>query len=457
MIRQTIYGPPGTGKTTRLMGLLENELNDTHPQSIAFVSFTRKGTYEGVGRAKEKFTLSTQDTRFFRTIHSLCFKALGMNRLDMITKEHYRILSEKIGIKFTGYYTEDLSSNNDIYLHTLSMEKHNPLYCERLKATLDMRLYERVRQHYEAMKKALRVYDFNDLLTLYLDHGDALPVKTAFIDEAQDLTPLQWKVVRKMFSSAEKIVVAGDDNQAVFEWSGADVSKFLCFSKDFTVLDLSYRLPQAVLDLSNVVVNDITVKKEKHVRTKKTAARYQKHKAIRHARCIASSQCAGALVLARTNYKLRNYAKQLRTDGVPYAFKGTPGHDHLILSAILEYNEREKMPMSPQAESYFHSLRGNWRDNVKLKETDLNYYELMIDRKTYNNEPIQLETFHSSKGSEKDHVVVDTTISKSVFEHFKRAPDAELRCLYVAVTRAKERLTLVHADDGYHYPYRYFQ
>ena len=51
MQRYKILGPPGTGKTTRLLALLEKELETVPPKRIAFVSFTRRGTYEGAQRA----------------------------------------------------------------------------------------------------------------------------------------------------------------------------------------------------------------------------------------------------------------------------------------------------------------------------------------------------------------------------------------------------------------------
>ena len=49
-----IFGAPGTGKTTYLIDILEKELKENDPDRIAYVSFTRKGTYEGKNRAMEK-------------------------------------------------------------------------------------------------------------------------------------------------------------------------------------------------------------------------------------------------------------------------------------------------------------------------------------------------------------------------------------------------------------------
>ena len=44
------------------------------------------------------------------------------------------------------------------------------------------------------------------------------------LDEAQDLSPLQWQMIDKMlsFPQVEEVTIAGDDDQAIYEWAGAD-------------------------------------------------------------------------------------------------------------------------------------------------------------------------------------------------------------------------------------------
>ncbi len=67
-----ILGGPGTGKTTRLLGLIEERLNEGYaPEEIAFVSFTKKSITEAVERASIKFNLDKNRFIYFRTLHSL--------------------------------------------------------------------------------------------------------------------------------------------------------------------------------------------------------------------------------------------------------------------------------------------------------------------------------------------------------------------------------------------------
>jgi superfamily I DNA/RNA helicase len=100
-----IFGPPGTGKTSELMSVLEKELNTVRPEEIAFVSFTRKGSYEGRDRAIKKFNLTEKDFPYFRTLHSIAFKETNMNRMDVIDKGHYREFSKLTG-NFILYLTK---------------------------------------------------------------------------------------------------------------------------------------------------------------------------------------------------------------------------------------------------------------------------------------------------------------------------------------------------------------
>lgn len=117
-----IFGPPGCGKTTRVVNILEDVLKRHDPSRVAFVSFTRKGTYEGAERARLKFGYVEADLPYFRTLHSIAFREGGYSRSSVITKRDYKEFGTAMGMDFTGYYTEDLRNNDDKYLFLPSLQ-----------------------------------------------------------------------------------------------------------------------------------------------------------------------------------------------------------------------------------------------------------------------------------------------------------------------------------------------
>ena len=82
-----------------------------------------------------------------------------------------------------------------------------------------------------------------------------------FIDEAQDLSLIQWEMVRSMWDNAEKTYIAGDDDQAIFKWAGADVDHFIALKEEVNnikVLDQSYRIPGGPIhELSQKIINKV--------------------------------------------------------------------------------------------------------------------------------------------------------------------------------------------------------
>ena len=69
-----IIGPPGTGKTTRLLSLVEGELDKkVSSEDIGYFAFTNRAADEAKSRANIKFNLDNNSLPYFRTLHSLAF------------------------------------------------------------------------------------------------------------------------------------------------------------------------------------------------------------------------------------------------------------------------------------------------------------------------------------------------------------------------------------------------
>ena len=92
-------------------------------------------------------------------------------------------------------------------------------------------------------KKTFGLFDFTDMLEHFIKHELSPKFEVLFIDEAQDLSPIQWQMVRQLEQNSKECYIAGDDDQAIFRYAGADVQQFVNLEGEVTLLDKSYRIP----------------------------------------------------------------------------------------------------------------------------------------------------------------------------------------------------------------------
>lgn len=85
----------------------------------------------------------------------------------------------------------------------------------------------------------------------------------------------------------------------------------------------------------------------------------------------------------------------------------------------------------------------------KLPDMDRAYITALLRRGgKFNGIPrITASTIHGSKGGEADNVVLFTDLSPAADTQFQQNPDDTHRVFYVGVTRAKQNLYIVDAED----------
>jgi DNA helicase-2/ATP-dependent DNA helicase PcrA len=104
--------------------------------------------------------------------------------------------------------------------------------------------------------------DFDDQLYLpFAYNAQAYRFDRIFVDEAQDLSPLQHDLLARCLKTDGVIVAVGDPNQAIYGFRGADAKSLENLKAAFRMtslpLSVSYRCPKAVVAMAQRIVSHI--------------------------------------------------------------------------------------------------------------------------------------------------------------------------------------------------------
>lgn len=482
-----ILGPPGTGKTERLLKLVEKCIEQGFQASqIGFLAFTRKAANEAKTRAIEKFGLSDRDLQYFRTVHSLAFRQLGLSKIQVMQREHYAELGERLNIEITGSVDMDEGSQDYgmqsgdrlIFTEGLARAKMISLREQWEQGTnedVDWFELERVARGLKKYKEANGLIDFTDMLELFYKQGHLPRLKVLFIDEAQDLSRLQWLAINSIIKQTEQIYVAGDDDQAIFGWSGADTDYFISMPGEVEILDKSFRVPKKIQKTALSISNQIKRRRKKDWESRSSEGTIDWHNELD----TVPLESGEWLLLARNGYMLRQYEDHCIQSGFSFEGKYSPlkspsltairyweelrrGGDltpdqikkisGYMLPAVRIKNTQQlasytKINME-QLKKYFGlKTEAIWHEALgKIAPVEREYFIAARKRgETLVKKPrIKISTIHGSKGGEADNVLLMTDLAPRTYDEMNNDFDSECRVMYVGVTRAKQALHLMN-------------
>ena len=151
--------------------------------------------------------------------------------------KHYRELSEKMEIEldFNQKQDEDYDGvfySTDPYIQMINLARSKELdpikfYHLANNSKISLNKLEIIVEELERYKEQNGLIDFPDMLEKFLDSGEAPRLRVMFVDEAQDLSLIQWRLVKKIEEKSQDSYISGDDDQAIYKWNGAHVNTFI--------------------------------------------------------------------------------------------------------------------------------------------------------------------------------------------------------------------------------------
>lgn len=457
-----LFGPPGTGKSTKLIDILEEEMaNGVEPDKLAFASFTRKAVQEVLGRVRDQFRLSSTDFPYFKTLHSLAYSMMGILHTEVMQTEHYKDLGELLGLEFSGKgdYEEGASTAKfigDVFVYIEGYARARKISYEdawrKLEAdnSYNWLAFNQFYRTLHAYKKDRGLFDFADFLE---SNVDPLDIDVAIIDEAQDLSTVQWEFALRVFSRAKRIYIAGDDDQAIYNWSGADVRAFLSIPGEKITLDQSFRVPNAVHAVAEEIAGRIGHRFNKAYKPSGKQGFVEYYRYLDDIDFSSGSW----MLLARNAYHLAHLSRLMRTHGYLYSYRGssTVNKDHINAITVFEawrkgspITVEEALTVAKYMPKEHQSQWPNviWHEAlIGIPLEDRAFYISLLRRgERINRTPrIHINTIHAVKGGEADNVLLLTDMTTKTHGGMQTSPDNEHRVWYVGATRCKEGLHIV--------------
>ena len=490
-----IFGPPGTGKTTTLLNMVEKSLEaGITPSQLGFFAFTKKAANEARDRAAQRFDLDpVKDLPYFRTIHSLAYRLMGVNENQLMSDQNYKELSKAIGFTLHSSSSEEedvsfkATDHPILQLINLAKTKKTALQHEYNHSDVNFTWIEvkYVADSYENYKKSFGLMDFTDMLLAFVKQADHLmpSFKISFLDEAQDLSPLQWDIAHKLDAKSERMFVAGDDDQAIYRWAGADVDHFINLPGGAEVLEQSYRVPAAIHALAEKIASRIQNRFPKVYRPRQEQGQIYR---VPDIRSIDMSE-GSWLIMAQARFMLHPIQQELKNGG--YLFERQDGSRSIPQKMSLAINGWESLRKgravtTGTAQAIYSYMSGNgvrvkrghktinaddnqmfelrelqehfgllatdemiWHEAMdKIPDGDRAYITALLRRgEKFNAKPrIRLSTIHGAKGGEAQNVVILPDLTAAALES---SGDDLHRVFYVGVTRALQNLYILEPED----------
>jgi DNA helicase-2/ATP-dependent DNA helicase PcrA len=483
-----ILAGAGTGKTTTITRRIANQVatGAFAAGEILAVTFTDKAA----GEMRARLAALGADGVQARTFHSAALAQLRYFDPDAVG----RILPSKaltlrhIGNSLPTPYrfrpAGDLATE-------IEWARNRRITPERYRASLgdhvppipsDLML--RVYRRYEEVKTAQGLTDFEDLLELAIRLYDERPEAARTfrerylsftVDEYQDVNLLQQTLLERWLGDRDELCAVGDDNQAIYGFTGASPAYLLALPERFTDaavvrLEQNYRSTPQVLALANHLAPALRTERpagpEPVVRplvSIEVEAAYVVER-IRAAGCPLEE----IAILCRTNARLADFEQALHEAGAPFQGAALLGRDaaRFLLRRLTdgEGSVAEQVRTLALQQGWLESPPEGLGEREQIRQDDLTRLVRLaeslaaVDVAEFRAElerrfgesgaerrGVHLLTFHAAKGLEFELVFLPRLEERELPAKQAKTDEQiaeERRLLYVGITRAKRELVI---------------
>jgi DNA helicase-2/ATP-dependent DNA helicase PcrA len=501
----------GTGKTRTIThraayGVLTGAVP---AGALLAVTFTARAAGEMRTRLRQLGVEGVQA----RTFHAAAMKQLGYFWPKVVGGAPPQLLTNKFqlvasaasrnGLRPGASEIRDLLSEIEWATCTLTTPERYAAAAVGRTPPFDVAQVASVYESYRDLKTQQGLADFDDML-LYTagileDHADVAAefrdrYRSFVVDEYQDVTPLQQRLLDAWLGGRQDLCVVGDAQQTIYSFTGATPSYLLGFRARYPQatevrLVRDYRSTPEVVDLANRVLAAVPGKLElRAMRPEGPAPVFEEHPdeaaeasavAQRCAKLIANGVPAGEIaVLYRINAQSAAYEAALSDASVPYVIRGGERffERQEVREAMLllrgQARALDDLPpalpdavasvlavkgWTPEPPASSGAVRDRWESLAALHRLSVDHADLDLpafvaeleERAAAQHAPavdgVTLASLHAAKGLEWDAVflvgLADGTLPL-VHADTPGQVEEERRLLYVGITRAREHLSL---------------
>jgi DNA helicase II / ATP-dependent DNA helicase PcrA len=521
----------GTGKTRVITNRIAYAINAgvTDPTKVLALTFTARAAGEMRARLR---TLGVPNVAA-RTFHSAALKQLlyfwpysfgGQFPTLLTTKSGFisqAIERAEIAIPAQAASLREIASeiewakvleiSPDNYQAEAIAAKRSIRLPNSKSATENLEIIAKVYEAYESLKKQERTLDFEDILLLTVgmleeDRGVRERVRDQYrfftVDEYQDVSPLQQRLLNIWLGNREEICVVGDAAQTIYSFAGATSNFLLTFKNRFPNaqtyrLSRGYRSTPEIINTANQILRSANLISD-HGNELSSANSHGDKPLINGfntsaeeiafvvnsvvANIKAGVDSSDIAILARTNSQLDQIKSALNNSKVASQIRsgerffdrvdvrdamrvirsasvlppeGGDWYEDLVsvlrpfgdadyVSAFLRL-AREMQEGSIELDSADLSSSGD----LKIKTSMRTFLRELEDRAEQNNPPtlpgVTLSTLHSAKGLEWNHLYLIGLSDGLLPMSNNNDLNEERRLFYVGVTRAKQSIQITYA------------